>query len=112
MALPKNAQHLISQYSKPLTRPEWRTIQPMPFQTLYTEVIQRRDLKKRKVLYTLYKTIHKEHTIGGILYYTQYYNTYLGSIVLDIPELVLTNIALYFQPFIDQDEDFIFKYRY
>ena len=45
-------------------------------------------------------------------YNTYYYNIYIGSIVLDMPELILSNIALYFQPFIDDDPDFIFKYRY
>jgi hypothetical protein len=110
-ALPLSALTLISQYSKPLTRPDWRTINPLPFYSLYTEVIQRRTYK-RKVLTALYKTIHNGNRISDILYNTHYYNTYIGSIVLNIPELILTNIALYFQPFIDDDPDFIFKYRY
>jgi hypothetical protein len=111
MNLPSNALCLIREYSKPLTSPYWRTLQLMPFQILYTEVIQRRSYK-RKVLYKLYKTIHKDNRIADILYNTHYYNIYISSIILDMPEIVLSNIALYFQPFIDEDEDFIFKYRY
>jgi hypothetical protein len=110
-SLPNNAQHLISEYSKPLTRPDWRSLQRLTFYSLYSEVIQRRT-RKRSVLSALYKTIHNGHTISGILYYITYYDTYLGSIVLDMPEIVLGDIALYFQPFINNDEDFIFKYRY
>jgi len=109
--LPLSALILISQYSKPVTRPDWRTINPLPFYSLYTEVIQRRTYK-RKVLSTLYKIIHNGNRIGDILYNTYYYNTYIGSIVLDMPELILSNISLYFQSFIDDDPDFIFKYRY
>jgi len=110
-SLPYNVLALIREYSKPITCPYWRTLQVMPFQILYTEVIQRRNYK-RKVLYKLYKTIHKDNRIADILYNTHYYNIYISSIILDMPEIVLANIALYFQPFIDEDEDFIFKYRY
>ena len=110
-SLPYNVIALIREYSKPLTSPYWRTLHLMPFQRLYTEVIQRRNYK-RKVLSKLYKTIHKDNRIADILYNTYYYNIYISSIILDMPEIVLANIALYFQPFIDEDEDFIFKYRY
>jgi len=110
-SLPYNVLALIREYSKPITRPDWRSLYRLSFKKLYTEVIQRRTYK-RKVLYKLYKTIHKDNRIADILYNTHYYNIYISSIILDMPEIVLANIALYFQPFIDEDEDFIFKYRY
>lgn len=111
MNLPNNVLQLIREYSSPITRPDWRTLCRLSFYSLYSEVIQRRN-KKRNVLNLLYKTIHNGHSIAGILYYIRYYNTYLGSIVLDMPEIVLDDISLYFQPFIEDDPDFIFKYRY
>ena len=111
MNLPVSALLLIKEYSKPLTRPDWRTLNRLSFYSLYSEVIQRRTYK-RKVLNSLYKTIHKEHMIAGILYNTTYYNVYISSLILDMPEIVLNGIAQYFQPFIDDDDEFIFKYRY
>ena len=111
MELPNIALHLIREYSKPITRPDWRTLQRLTFYSIYSEVIQRRT-RKRRVLSSLYDTIHKEHTIAGILYQVTYYDIHLVSIELDMPESVLGDIALYFQPFIENDEDFIFKYRY
>ena len=103
--LPNIALHLISEYSKPITRPDWRTLRRLTFYSLYAEVIQRR---KMCVLSSLYDTIHNGHTLSGILYYITSYNSHLGSIILDMPEIVLSDIALYFQSFIEND--FIFKY--
>jgi hypothetical protein len=111
MELPNIALHLIREYSKPITRPDWRTLQRLTFYSVYSDVIQRRT-RKRRVLSSLYDTIHKEHTIAGILYQVTYYDIHLVSIELDMPENVLGDIALYFQPFIEDDPDFIFKYRY
>ena len=110
--LPVNVIQLIREYSKPLTNPSWRTLQPMPFQRLYTELIEYRYKQKRDVLYLLYNKIHNYHTIGRILYYNTYYNIYISSIMHDIPENILYGISLYFQPFIEDDPEFIFKYRY
>jgi hypothetical protein len=108
--LPQNVITLINEFSKPLTRPDWMTLNPLPFQALYTEIIQKR--MNHRVLLKLYNTIHKPHSIAAILYYTKYYGIYIASIILDMPEITLYNIELYFQPFIDEDEDFIIKYRY
>ena len=44
--LPANALKLIREYSKPLTRPDWRTLQIMPFKRLYNELIQYRYINK------------------------------------------------------------------
>jgi hypothetical protein len=99
------------QYDIHTTHPDWRNLQRLTFYSVYSDVIQRRN-KKRRVLTSLYKTIHKEHTLAGILYHVTYDDIHSASIELDMPEIVLGDIALYFQPFIENDEDFIFKYRY
>ena len=39
MKLPERASQLIREYSKPLTRPDWRTVNPIPYNILYSNAI-------------------------------------------------------------------------
>jgi hypothetical protein len=110
--LPINAIQLIREYSKPITHPLWRTLQIMPFKSLYNELIQYRYINKKRVLWSLYRIIHNDNTIANILYHTTYYNIYIASIILNMPENILYDITLYFKPLIDDDPEFIFNYRH
>ena len=110
--LPANVLKLIREYSKPLTRPDWRTLQIMPFKCLYNELIQYRYINKKRVIWLLYRIIHNNYTIAHILFHTTYYNIYIASIMLNIPEKILYEITLFFQPLIEDDPEFIFKYSY
>jgi hypothetical protein len=38
MELPADILNIIRDYSKPVTRPDWRTVQPLSGHTLYTEL--------------------------------------------------------------------------
>jgi hypothetical protein len=44
--LPLRAQKLISEYSKPVTRPDWRTLCPLTFKRYYKDILRNRDRNK------------------------------------------------------------------
>ena len=46
MLIPISAQKLISEYSKPLTRPDWRTVCPLTFKRYYTDIVRNRHTNK------------------------------------------------------------------
>ena len=111
MTLPLNAQHLISAYSKPRTRPDWRTIHPVNFADLYCHILS--NWTRSPLFNTVYKNIHSNNTLGTILYITaETPDITECSALLSIPENILKNIKHYFQPFIDDDEQFVYTYRY
>ena len=45
-ALPLRAKKLISEYSKPLTRPDWGTLCPLTFTRFYNDIKRNRDRYK------------------------------------------------------------------
>ena len=50
--LPLNAKKLISEYSKPLTRPDWRTVCPLTIKRYYTDIVRNIDINK------IYKNVY------------------------------------------------------
>lgn len=44
--LPSNVIRLIREYSKPVTRPDWRTVCPLTFKRYYIDIVRNRDINK------------------------------------------------------------------
>jgi len=51
--LPLRAQKLISEYSKPVTRPDWRTVCPLSLRRYYIDIDRNKDVNK--IYYNIYK---------------------------------------------------------
>ena len=46
MNIPNRVQKLISEYAKPVTRPDWRTVCPLTFKRYYTDIVRNRHTNK------------------------------------------------------------------
>ncbi len=55
MLLPINVLHMISEYSKPLTRPDWRTIKKMTQYRLFLDI--QNNIYKKRLYYNAYKSM-------------------------------------------------------
>ena len=72
--LPERALRLISEYSKPLTRPDWRRLKIMP-QTLYTKNIH--NSERNNALYKLIDSYVYTYTIQDLPFVLKIGQSYL-----------------------------------
>ena len=49
---PKNILHLISEYSKPVTRPDWRTIKILTQYRIFLDISH--NVYKKRIFYKIY----------------------------------------------------------
>lgn len=90
--LPIKALKLISEYSKPLTRPDWRSIQRIPnMEIIYNEIITQPYVP---VFSLLMKNILNGWDINIVLISIKTYGILITSRYLNIPINILNNIIL------------------
>lgn len=55
MELPEDITNIINEYSKPITRPDWRTLHIMPNQRFYLELMKLKDewWRRDKLMYRI-----------------------------------------------------------
>jgi hypothetical protein len=88
--LPINILHMISEYSKPLTRPNWRTIKILTQYTLFLDI--QHNIYKNSVFYNAYKSIESTdwfYTMNyiarlGIESYIHTHKTYNDNLISDL----------------------------
>jgi hypothetical protein len=55
--LPQRVQTLISEYSKPVSRPDWKTVCPLTIKRYYTDIARNKDKNNIfKNVYFYFKT--------------------------------------------------------
>ena len=92
--LPPKALKLISEYSKPLTRPDWRFIERMPnMGYIYNDIIKNKNMLP--VYIFLINKILNNYNINSIILIVKTYGMYNTSKFLNIPIDILNNIILY-----------------
>ena len=93
MQLPDDVLAIIRDYSKPVTRPDWRTIQPLSGHTFYTEIYHARCIQcAHRDTNVLYKRVFdnlktsnwgKMYTfirLEGIQYASCYFKTHVHEL--------------------------------
>jgi len=81
MILPMRAQKLISEYAKPLTRPDWRKRTNITLRTIY---FSRIPTQLRAIFI---RNMFNNVPVNQLLGYVRYYGITYTSIAFHIPEL-------------------------
>ena len=55
MVLPTRVLHIINEYSKPITRPDWRTIKKLSQYRLFLDISH--NVYKKRIFYNAYKSM-------------------------------------------------------
>jgi len=80
--LPQNVLYLIKEYSKPQTRPDWKTNIKLSFIQFYYGI--RKEMAKKKVLYKLHYTIQNGYNNFYVYgYYMRYLQDYNQRVALE-----------------------------
>ena len=58
MELPDDVLQIIREYSKPLTRPDWRTLNRLPIHKLYQEIMKKKNKPTWNYSYVLRKFVY------------------------------------------------------
>uniref|UniRef100_A0A6C0JIP3 Uncharacterized protein n=1 Tax=viral metagenome TaxID=1070528 RepID=A0A6C0JIP3_9ZZZZ len=88
--LPKNVLLLINEYSKPVTRPDWRTIKILTQYRLFINI--QNNIYKKDLFYNLYKSMETTewfYTLNyisrlGIESYIHKHKTYNNNLIVDL----------------------------
>ena len=88
--LPRHVLHIISEYSKPLTRPDWRTIKILTQYRIFLDI--NHNVYKKRVFYNAYKSMettdwfYKLNYISrlGIESYIHTYKLYNDNLILEL----------------------------
>jgi hypothetical protein len=87
---PKNVLLLINEYSKPVTRPDWRTIKNLTQYKLFINI--QNNIYKKDLFYNLYKSMETTewfYTLNyisrlGIESYIHKHKTYNDNLIVDL----------------------------
>jgi hypothetical protein len=87
---PKHILHLISEYSKPVTRPDWRTIKILTQYRMFLDISN--NIYKKQIFYNVYKSMestdwfYKLNYISrlGIESYIHKHKTYNDNLITEL----------------------------
>ena len=92
MELPPEIVRIISEYSKPMTRPDWRTIKRVCMGDLYNEIMHNKNRRYTRLLAKFIKDIQRRKSFAILQSHVDNYGVKSCSETFGIQQSILMKI--------------------